>query len=206
MIRSRLVLMIAIVLQVDFARGRADEPEWDDFTGMHQYFTKMFVRSPGFGVSRLAAPNIEVVPRSPSQPMKQVASHPKQASPIPDPKPLKSFRGLRIKGKPFKIESQNLIGLKEETPRVYLQNGMAALGREGLDHYETRPLSPTEAYALKKLRDGEKVVYSITDDHRHYLFVGGLYADQTCLKCHDESEGDLLGAFVYSMTSVEMED
>jgi hypothetical protein len=69
------------------------------------------------------------------------------------------------------------------------------------DDAPTRPLDRFEADALKKLRTEQDVV---VDDHEGRVrMLGSLRAGTQCLDCHAAQRGALLGAFSYSLRSLE---
>ena len=66
---------------------------------------------------------------------------------------------------------------------------------EELKSARIRDLTEFEAKALKALRAGEDL--QIDANLNQIRMVGSMRANNTCLKCHDVSRGELLGAFSY---------
>jgi hypothetical protein len=85
--------------------------------------------------------------------------------------------------------------LKHEKPAVYVSEHLPRM--EELKDAKTRPLSDFEKSALEKLIDGEEIVSEAgANDIR---LVGALRASKQCLKCHQATHGELLGAFSYDL-------
>jgi hypothetical protein len=119
--------------------------------------------------------------------------------------PISSYQG-------FEIESILLIGLSmpslHDQPVVYLTDGLASL--EDSESIPTRPLDAFEQMAVKELSDGfQDVAYEFNGlliggrSGRHQStkvrMVGAIRASQSCNQCHDSKDGDLLGAFSYTL-------
>lgn len=96
----------------------------------------------------------------------------------------------------WKIGRLELVSLlKHEKPAVYLSEHLPRM--EELKDAKTRPLSAFEKSALEKLLEGEEIVTEArTNDIQ---MVGALRASKQCLKCHQATHGELLGAFSYDL-------
>lgn len=69
--------------------------------------------------------------------------------------------------------------------------------KERLDQYPSRPLSEAESDLLKSLKPGVNVVHRVSNDK--VVALGALRAvDSSCIKCHDVTKNELLGAFLYT--------
>ncbi|MCI0380342.1 MAG: hypothetical protein L0215_22385 [Gemmataceae bacterium] len=65
----------------------------------------------------------------------------------------------------------------------------------------SRPLDFFEIAGLEKLKDGD-TLYVRNKDNRMRM-LGALRASADCAKCHSVPEGELLGAFSYTMTMLK---
>ena len=144
-----------------------------DCEGLNKYYTDQFVSSVGFGYDRMV--NVEKVV---------------------------STRQWSIGQENYVVKGIQLISLLKHDPAVvyppvtytgewnHKQNPPtpAKIGNEG-----TRSLNDFETAALKQLKE-KKENMAVPGD---MVMVGALRAESSCLKCHDCTEGDLLGAFTY---------
>ena len=97
--------------------------------------------------------------------------------------------------KSWRFRNLELVSLlKHDEPRVYLSKNLPRMGE--LRNAPTRPLDAFEAAALPRLAKDDLVVHS-TDERLRVL--GSIRATQECLACHAKKEGDLLGAFSYTL-------
>ena len=89
-----------------------------------------------------------------------------------------------------------LVGiLKHDQPLVYLSDKLPSM--DLLRNGHTRELDSFEEAGLATLKGGEDLCIVERDDTLRML--GALRATAQCLKCHDASTGDLLGAFSYTL-------
>jgi hypothetical protein len=96
----------------------------------------------------------------------------------------------------WKVENLQLVSLlKSETPGVYLSQNLPRMSE--LTHAETRPLDDFEEKSLTELEKGASVQTESAPDR--IRMMGAIRAVDQCLKCHDASRGDLLGAFTYTL-------
>jgi hypothetical protein len=145
-------------------------PEWESVEEMHDFYTRRFESSLGFGVSRMPQP------------------------------PMLDRSGTLDTGRTrYAVERLELVGLLESaTPRVYVPRRHDRL-LEAKD-FTSRALTPFEARALAALRAGKDVEVAADRGSNALDVLGALRGDGSCLKCHTGSrESDLLGAFSYTL-------
>jgi hypothetical protein len=125
-------------------------------------------------------------------------------SPPPPPNPDPANEPLAIlwdagkydpSKKVWEPKSVDLIGLlKHDTPVVYISEKISPEN----DEPSTRPLDDFELVGLEALDGGEELFGRARDDVIRLL--GAVRAEASCLSCHRrKSEGDLLGAFSYTL-------
>ena len=152
--------------------GAADKlDQWESFDAMHARYTKAFVESEGFGISRV------VTFRDPGR------------------------MHLPIDGLAYQVTKMQLIGLSKDRPVVYLSSWLNVM-RDQLKNYEARTLTDSELESVERLEAGESLTWDFQQDRSEVTLVGALRAEESCIACHQASEGELLGAFVYSMQQV----
>jgi hypothetical protein len=86
--------------------------------------------------------------------------------------------------------------LMNEKPLVYLSDKMPRM--ELLSTGRSRPLDRFEEVGLRSLKRGEDLHAIRKDDTLRML--GAVRATLQCQRCHEAHEGDLLGAFSYTLT------
>jgi hypothetical protein len=148
-------------------------PEWLCPDEMHDYYMRRFEIAEGFGLSRM-----------------------------PQPPMLDRSGVLELRGERYTIQRLELVGLlKRAAPVVYVP--MRHNVRFDPADFKSRSLTPFETRALAELREGRHIVSAAGDGPGTIEVVGALRGDGSCLKCHtDQREGDLLGAFSYSLRRV----
>jgi len=103
---------------------------------------------------------------------------------IPGPTPL------------YAVETVELIGLlRHPEPVVYVSTRLPAMAE--LREAPTRPLDDFEAAGLAAVRAGPDLHTARPGGRRR--MVGALRNGRQCVQCHGGDEGDLLGAFSYSL-------
>jgi hypothetical protein len=104
-------------------------------------------------------------------------------------------------GSQWQIKSYQLVGiLKSTPPRVYLDNMPPKMMFESQISL-TRPLDAFEENGLTELRAGKELVVDRSNPYRLRM-LGSLRAIGTCVNCHHEPEGSLLGALTYDLKRV----
>lgn len=156
-----------------------------DFESYHKIYVDYFVRSSGFGMNRM--PNVQ--------------------------ERLAEAGKFTLNGDLCTVKSIQLISLlKHDPPVAYV----LAKTPEGFP--KNRPLFPDHQMNSQKLPDMKKLtevpvrplnefetsaLAQIVAKHSDVVsegnakIVGAIRAQSSCLKCHEVSEGDLLGAFSY---------
>lgn len=97
------------------------------------------------------------------------------------------------------VRKVELVGiLMHETPVAYVTEAKKLPTMADVANAKTRELTDFESKGLKQLAAGKDavVVDATTNQVR---MVGAIRMAQACLKCHDGSRGDLLGAFSYDL-------
>jgi hypothetical protein len=128
--------------------------------------------------------------------------------PLPKEIPFRfNFKGDRNKPPPavkhWEAKNVDLVGLLlHPEPVVYpsekIPEGKKAHGETA----ETRPLDGFEVMGLDALNNG-KDLFALERDGVVRM-LGAVRANKTCLKCHDDKkDGDLLGAFSYTVREAE---
>ena len=184
-------------------RGSDDLPpgwKWKSYEEMHSHYTHNFVESEGMGIRRIVTFD---EPRN---------------------------RMLAIDGANYTVSELRLLGLSEETPKVY-ESSWVGMTRNALARYETRKLNAFEKEALVQLENGMQLVRRENKplrtklvstektksgrplqsqpkripQEKTYTLVGALRADESCMECHNAKRNELLGAFVYTMKKSDRE-
>ena len=163
-------------------------PRWKSFVEMHEFYTQMFERTPGFGASRLIPP--EELKRYEMISDEHLAR-------------LENRPALKINGQLFSVKRQSLIGLDREDPIVFQSDTSEVLENSRIRYYETRETSTFETEAVKKLRSGRWVAYEETRDRSGYRVIGALKAKESCASCHQVPVDTLLGAFVFELEVIK---
>jgi hypothetical protein len=98
----------------------------------------------------------------------------------------------------WRLSQLHLIGLvQHETPTVYLTEHLPQMVQTR--EIPTRAPDAFESAALAAIADGDEL-YIGHDEQQHVIrFVGGLRAGKDCISCHGCQEGQLLGAFSYTL-------
>jgi hypothetical protein len=98
----------------------------------------------------------------------------------------------------WRISSIELIGLwHRESPVVFEQRPTTGFGNINSERVPTRTIHPAEAAAVARLEGDVQLVATFEEDTSSIRLVGAIRAKQSCAKCHDTTEGALLGAFTY---------
>lgn len=99
-----------------------------------------------------------------------------------------------LDGREWIVTQLELISLlKHETPVAYISRNLPRM--DELVGAPTRPLNTFEMGALKQLQFERDLV--IEENLDSIRMVGALRASSDCMKCHNVSRGELLGAFSY---------
>src|SRR6185503_9853938 len=151
----------------------APRQNWTSVTNMHEAYLTEFTQSKGFGVGR--------------------------AGYIHLPDNLQ----VPIAGQRFIVRGAELIGwVNNPSPRVYLTAEGTPLNsiftnRMLRAKIPTRHLTALETNALAELMAGKDLIVQAAPQAP--TVVGAMRAHEQCLKCHEGSVGDLLGAFTYRL-------
>lgn len=154
-----------------------ESPKWTSLTAMHADYLDAFVHSDGFGMRRVS-------------PMMR----------------LMQSGELRLDSQRLRVEDVQMIGIAKHDPPVVHQGGMLKFqhgeqGPELLPGVAQRPLNAQEVDAVRRLQAGGRIVSLPTPGAASA--VGPIRATAECLQCHQsKKEGDLLGAFVYTLRPV----
>ena len=143
--------------------------QWSSFEEMHRHFENAFIKSEGFGQSRIMR--------------------------IDEP----WTRSVLIEGREYQLENLELIGLLHEDgkPTAYRNAGWQNPKKSLLETYETRPLTKIEHELTPYLRGGGEAVFHREDPNAYVL--APLKAKTACLACHNGREGDVFGVFSYRL-------
>ena len=96
----------------------------------------------------------------------------------------------------WKLQALELVSLLlHDEPRVYVSDRLPEMDR--MHGTPTRPLDRFERFALDRLRQGEDILATETDEGLRML--GAVRSGKQCVKCHGGDRGDLLGAFSYAL-------
>src|SRR5262249_23194571 len=117
------------------------------------------------------------------------------------------FASLDLSGKPrehkvaWEAKSVDLIGLiKHPQPVAYPSAKLPEMAESG--KAITRPLDEFEMVAVNELAAGKEMFVRSRDGV--VRLVGAVRANKSCMDCHDDrKEGDLLGAFSYTLREAE---
>ena len=161
---------------------------WPSFEEMHKAYTKNFVDSEGFGISRI---------RTFDEP---------------------SERRIRIEGKPYVVAKVQLIGLMSEKPVVYesswvniLRKSLEKYEQRAMNDFEKLAVSKLKKGSelvwsfeeIKPPQDSAVLspfeLLQIRTPSSKYELIAPLRASEECISCHDVNKGDLLGAYSYTM-------
>jgi hypothetical protein len=151
-----------------------ESPKWTSLTAMHADYLDAFVHSDGFGMRRVS-------------PMMR----------------LMQSGELRLDSQLLRVEEVQMIGIAKHDPPVVHQGGMLKFqhgeqGPELLPGVAQRPLNAQEVDAVRRLQAGGRIVSLPAPGAASA--VGPIRATADCLQCHQsKKEGDLLGAFVYTL-------
>lgn len=154
-----------------------EPPKWTSLMAMHADYIDAFVHSDGFGMRRIS-------------PMMQ----------------LMQSGELRLDNQRLYVEDVQMIGIAKHAPPVVHQGGMLKFqhgeqGPELLPEVGQRLLNTQEVEAVRRLQAGERIVSLSAAGGASA--VGPIRATADCLRCHQgKKEGDLLGAFVYTLRPV----
>lgn len=157
--------------------GLPESPEWTSLSAMHADYIEAFVHSDGFGMRRVT-------------PMMR----------------LMQGGELRLDGQRLRVEDVQMVGIARHDPPVVHQGGMLKFqhgeqGPEFLPEVVQRPLNAPELYGMRRLQAGDRIVFIPAPNSESA--VGAIRATADCLRCHQsKKEGDLLGAFVYTLRPV----
>jgi hypothetical protein len=163
---------------------------------MHETAISWFVGRPLFGIYRVAPPTKEI---------------------HFDTLPLLGM-GVNLMEEIFRVKEMQLIGIAKHDPPVafVLENSMAISphrpsGKDAeippmgnMKDYKTRSLTDDERRAIATLEanGNQEVVVTgqvLTLSPAPVVVVGPIRATKSCLDCHDVKEGELLGAFSYTL-------
>ncbi len=147
--------------------------QWNSFDEMHRHFENAFIKSEGFGPSRIVR--------------------------IDEP----WTRSVSIEGREYQLENLELIGFlaADGKPTAYRNGGWQARAKDSLDNYETRPLTRIELELTPYLRGGGEAVFHSQEPHAYVL--APLKARTACLACHAGREGDVFGVLSYQLKPAE---
>jgi len=183
---------------------------------LHSEAYTHFIEREGFGKSRLI-PTVELVKREwkmPDWTSEELAKGHSRHSKIKDLElihryGIDAFRlSVSDEANPYgklmapkketlwEIKSIDLIGLVlHAEPVVYVSEKVPEM--MDLKKHPTRDMDMFETEGLEELRTG-KTIYLRTK-HETIRMLGPLTAGKACMKCHDVNEGQLLGAFSYTL-------
>jgi hypothetical protein len=114
--------------------------------------------------------------------------------------------GFRSHGRPRQyqkpldtnVESVELVSLlRHDSPVVYLSDYLPRM--DLLRDAPVRPLDPFEERELAQLRSGKAIVVDRRPSRVRVL--GAIRAETKCTACHDQTAGELLGAFSYRLSA-----
>lgn len=109
---------------------------------------------------------------------------------------------VTIDNRNWRVWNIHLVGLvKEGSPRLYLGHDHTDVKKR--DTSKTRLLTTFETTALERMRKGEEIAVEWSYTGRGFMrkgtAMGSLRATESCIKCHEAKEGDLIGAFSYEL-------
>lgn len=195
---------------------------------LHAEAYQRFISQPGMGMSRMV-PTLRVLPREWKMPQWTSEELAKEPPPLPGAKDLSFIHALSLKNfgasntrteaerradqekemqashlkkeLNWEIKSLDLVGLvMHETPVVYVSDKIPDM--KDLKKKPTREMDVFESEGLEELASG-KGLY-IRSKEGTIRVLGPIHAGKTCLKCHgDAKEGDLLGAFSYTLRQAQ---
>lgn len=112
-----------------------------------------------------------------------------------------SYRSTPSDPATWRIDRLELVGvLRHEEPAVYVLEGLPSMDQ--VADAPTRPLDEFESAALAKLLAGSDLEHEEASPGIRML--GALRAEPECLQCHQANQGDLLGAFSYNVSQVDL--
>jgi Protein of unknown function (DUF3365) len=188
---------------------------------LHSEAYQHFVNQPGFGMSRMV-PIMTVMPREwkmpewtseelsreqpPLKGMKDLSLIHRHSvtrfadSNVSSPPELYKVKRADAKAKKeltWEIKSLDLVGIAmHETPVVYVSENLPQM--KDLPKTPTRDLDLFESEGLEELTNGKDIYIRAKESTIRVL--GPIHAAKACLKCHhDSKEGDMLGAFSYTL-------
>jgi hypothetical protein len=191
---------------------------------LHSEAYQRFISQPGMGLSRMI-PTISAMPREWKVPQWTSEELAKLKPPVNEAKDLGLIHRLSLKNfgasntktdaerwedyakdtrnKELKkeylweIKSLDLVGLvMHETPVVYVSDKIPEM--KDIKKKPTREMDVFESEGLEELASGKAIYMRSKDETIRVL--GPIHAGKACLKCHgDAKEGDLLGAFSYTL-------
>lgn len=100
----------------------------------------------------------------------------------------------------WRVSSIELIGLwHRESPVVFEQRPSTGFAILKTELAPTRNVNREESAAIPKLQGDVQLVGAFDEEASKIRLVGAIRAKQSCIACHDTTEGSLLGAFSYSI-------
>ena len=170
-------LMLGVV-SITAKSSDASSPVWTSLERMHADYVRAFVESEGFGRARIT-------------PMMML---------------MHSGR-LALDDEPLHVGDVQLIGVAKHDPPVVYASGFMAFQHADTDERflpmtASRSVDGQERLILRTLEKEQEVV--TRNDASGLKAYGAIRATTACLECHrSKREGDLLGAFVYSLESAQ---
>ncbi len=164
---SILISPFAIYLPWIWTGRLAFARSGEPFLEAHERAINTFVDSKGFGFSRIRSAQ------------------------------LWNEQSIEFEGQMYEPEHIRLIGLTSEHGPRYFDESMPP-EKESLKKTNWRPLSEWETQAVEKLKHGAPYVSQKGPDKETEIRVSApMFAEKSCLKCHDTLEGELIGALDY---------
>jgi len=112
---------------------------------------------------------------------------------------------LDLEGTEYRLHEMHLIGLtSEKGERSFVAQQMPR--KASLAEVETRKLTPEETHAITQLRAGQpwsKITPPPAPEPAPIRVIAPIFAQQSCLECHEVKEGTLLGAFDYELVNLK---
>jgi hypothetical protein len=98
----------------------------------------------------------------------------------------------------WRVSSIELIGLwQRESPMVFEQRPSTGFAVLKTERAPTRNVNQEESAAIPKLQGDAQLIATFDEEASKIRLVGAIRAKQSCISCHDTTEGSLLGAFTY---------
>ena len=105
-------------------------------------------------------------------------------------------------GREWQLMRLELVSLlKHDPPAVYLSDSLPRMAELSSEDVPTRPLDECESIALERLRKGEVIV--VRQGRNRVRMLGSLLATRECIRCHNVTRGQMLGAFSYEFMRKE---